>query len=224
MSSRSSRQLSAIGAFGVVALWIVGFFLAGKPPKFDATSQKVVEYYANHHKQVLIAAILVAAGLALYLTVLVQLAAYLRSGAQWTLGAVVIAAGAASAGLFALGDALYGVIAQAVATPGADPGLAKALYQLDQFAGVAMYWLILPILISVTIAAARGLFPRWSVWLSGLFTVLVLLGGFCVKADGAFAAGTGPIANLAFGAALVFLLEVGLLLWGAAEREPQMTA
>jgi hypothetical protein len=219
MSGRSSRQLAAIGAFGVVALWVIGFFLAGKPPKFDATSQKVVEYYANHHKQILIATIMVAAGIALYLTVLVQLTVYLRASGQWTLGALVIAAGAASAGLFAVGDGLYGVIAQAVASPGADPGVAKALYQLDQFAGVAMYWLILPILISVTIAAARGVFPRWSVWLSGLFALLVLLGGFCVKADGAFAAGTGPIANLAFGAALVFLLEVGLLLWGAADRE-----
>jgi hypothetical protein len=53
----------------------------------------------------------------------------------------------------------------------------------------------------------------------------VALGGICVKADGAFAAGTGPIANLAFGAALVFLLQVGLLLWSAGEAAPaQITA
>ena len=41
--------------------------------------------------------------------------------------------------------------------------------------------------------------------------------GSRVKASGAFAAGTGPFANLAFGAALVFLLEVGVLLWTAKE-------
>jgi len=218
MSGRSARQLAAIGAFGVVALWLIGFFLAGKPPKFDSTPESVVHYYASHHKQVLIATILVAIGLALYLTVLAQLASYLRAGGQWTLGVVVIAAGAASAGLFAVGDSVYGVITQAVTEPGADPGVAKALYMLDQFAGVVIYWLVLPIILSVTIAAARGLFPRWAVWLSGLFAVLVALGGIAVKADGALAAGTGPIANLAFGAALVFLLEVGLLLWGA--RDP----
>src|SRR6476660_5743709 len=100
MSGRSSRQLAAIGAFGVVALWIIGFFLAGKPPKFAGSPQSVVDYYANHHKQTLIAVVLVAAGLAIYLTVLVQLAAYLRAGGQWTLAAVVLAGGAASAGLF----------------------------------------------------------------------------------------------------------------------------
>jgi hypothetical protein len=223
--ARPARQLAAIGAFGVVALWIIGFFLAGKPPKFDGTPGSVVGYYADHHKQILIAAILVAMGLALYLTVLVQLASYLRDRGQWSLAALVLAAGAASAGLFAAGDALYGVIAQAVAAPGADAGVAKALYMFDQFAGMAMYWLVLPIILSVTVAAARGVFPRWAVWTSGLFAALVALGGICVKADGAFAAGTGPIANLAFGAALVFLLEVGLLLWNAAEAAPaQITA
>ena len=48
-----------------------------------------------------------------------------------------------------------------------------------------------------------------------------------MKASGAFAAGTGPVAQIAFGAALVFLLVVGVLLWTAAEparRTPRSTA
>ena len=64
------------------------------------------------------------------------------------------------------------------------PCLAKALYELDQFAGVPMYWLILPVIVSVTVAGARGLFPGWSVWTPGSSQVLVALGGLCVKADG----------------------------------------
>jgi hypothetical protein len=217
MSGWSSRRLAAVGAWAVVALWIIGFFLAGKPPKFAGTPGSVVDYYANHHKQVLIASILVAIGLAVYVAVLAQLATYLRGAGQWSLAAAVLMGGAASAGLFAVGDALYGVIAQAVAQPGADPGLAKALYMLDQYAGVPMYWLSLVVIVAVAVAAARGVFPRWALWLTGLFAVLVALGGICVKASGALAAGTGPLANLAFGAALVFLLEVGVLLWGAGE-------
>jgi len=226
MGGRSGRQLAAIGAWAVVALWVIGFFLAGKPPKFDGTPESVVHYYSSHHKEILIASILVAIGLAVYLAVLAELAAYLRASGQWSLAAAVIMGGAASAGLFAVGDALYGVIAQAVAAPGADPGLAKALYMLDQYAGVAMYWLVLVVIGSVAIAAARGVFPRWALWLTVLFAVLVALAGFTVKASGAFAAGTGPIANLGFGAALVFLLMVGVLLWGAREPEPgaQITA
>jgi hypothetical protein len=224
MSGSSARKLTGAGAFAVVVLWLVGFFLAGKPPKFAGTPASVVKYYADHHKQVLIAVILVAIGIAIYLAVFAQLAMHLRNAGQPALGAVVLVGAAASAGLFSVGDAIYGVIAQAVQQPGADPGLAKALYMLDQFAGIPMYWLSLLAILSVTIAAARGVFPGWAVWLTGLFAVLVALGGICVKASGAFAAGTGPIANLAFGAALVFLLEVGILLWGAKEPGAQTTA
>ena len=37
------RQVAAsrmIAAFGVVALWVIGFFLAGSPPKFDGTPEE----------------------------------------------------------------------------------------------------------------------------------------------------------------------------------------
>jgi hypothetical protein len=214
---KSGRHLAAVGAFAVVALWVVGFFLAGKPPKFDDTPDQVVGYYADHHKQVLIAVVLVAMGLAIYLCVMSQLSLHLRGAGQRSLAPVILVGAAASAGLFAVGDALYGVIAQAVASPGADPALAKALYQLDQFAGIPMYWLALLPIVSVALAAHRGVFPAWAAWLTWVLAVIVALGGVSVKASGAFAAGTGPVATIAFGAALVFLLEVGVLLWTAKE-------
>jgi hypothetical protein len=211
MSRFSSRQ-AALGAFGVVILWMVGFFIAGKPPRFAATPEAIVHYYATHHNQVLIAVVLVAMGIVLYLGVLAQLSLMLRGAGQRTLAAIVLMATAASAAVFSIGDALYGVIGQAVQMPGADPGLAKALYELDQFAGIPMYWLVLANVICVAVAGHRGVFPSWTVWLNSLFAVLIALGGISVKASGLFAAGTGHVANLAFAAALVFLLEVGILL------------
>jgi hypothetical protein len=219
MGGWSGRKQAAVGAFTVVVLWVVGFFLAGKPPKFDDSSQKVVDYYANHHKQVLIAVILVAMGIAIFLAVAAQLSLLLRGAGERSLAAVVIAGAAAMAGLFSVGDALYGIIAQAVVMPGADPNLARALYELDQFAGIPIYWLSLTLILSVLMAARRGVFPSWVIWITSLLAVLAVLGGLSVKADGVFAAGTGLFANLGFAAALVFLLEVGLLLWSAKEPE-----
>jgi hypothetical protein len=88
-----------------------------------------------------------------------------------------------------------------------------------------MYWLSLLLFGSVMLAASRGVFPRWALWLSGLLAVPALLGGLSVKADGVFAAGTGLFATVGFGAALVFLVEVGILLWTAPEPErAQITA
>jgi hypothetical protein len=168
---------------------------------------------------VLIAVILVGIGIAVFLLVISQLSLYLRGSGQRSLAPVVLVAGAAMMGLFAVGDALYGVIAQAVVVPGADPGLAKVLYMLDQFAGIPMYWISLLLFGSVMLAANRGVFPGWALWFSGLLAILAILGGLSVKADGVFAAGTGLFATLGFGAALPFLLEVGILLWTAPEPE-----
>ena len=220
MGGLSGRRQAAVGAFAVVALWLIGFFLSGKPPKFDDPPAKVVDYYASHHKQVLIAVILVAIGIAIFLLVASQLSLYLRGAGQRSLAPVILVAAAAMMGLFSVADALYGVIAQVVVMPGADPGLAKALYALDQFAVIPMYWLSLLLVGSVMIAARRGVFPGWAMWFSALLAVFIVLGGLSVKADGAFAAGTGLFANLGFAAALVFVLEVGILLWSAEDSAP----
>jgi hypothetical protein len=217
MNGSSGRRLAGVGAVAVVVLWVVGFFLAGKQPAFDASSEKVVDYYANHHKQVLIAVIMVSIGIALFLVVAAQLSLYLRAAGERSLAAVVLVGAAAMGGLFSVGAGLYGVIGQVVVMPGADPGLARALYQLDQFAGVPIYWLTLLLVGSVAIAAHRGVFPAWALWLSAILAVLVVLGGLSVKASGVFAAGTGTFAKVGFGAAMVFLIEVGVLLWRAKE-------
>ena len=219
MGGMSGRRQAAVGAFAVVVLWVVGFFLSGKPPKFDDPPSSVVDYYSQHHKQVLISVILVAIGIAVFLLVAAQLSLYLRGAGQRSLAPVILVGAAAMAGLLSVGDVLYGVIAQAVVRPGADPGLAAALYELDQFAGIPMYWLSLLLLGSVMVAARRGVFPGWAFWFTGILAVLAVLGGLSVKADGVLAAGTGLFATLGFGAALVFLLEVGILLWTAPEPE-----
>jgi hypothetical protein len=53
--------------------------------------------------------------------------------------------------------------------------------------------------------------------------VLIALGGISVRASGLLAAGTGFLANLAFAAAPVFLLEVGILLSRPGPAEVHQT-
>jgi hypothetical protein len=219
MDAWPARRVAALGALAVVVLWVVGFFLAGKPPAFAASSDTVAAFFHDHHKQVLIASVLVAIGIAVYLFVLAQLRVELRGAGQRTCASIAGLGASASAAVFAIGDAIYGELAQATASHGGDAGLVQALYQLDQFAGVPMYWLVTVVLGAVFVAARRGAFPSWSVWLTGVLGVLVVLGGISVKATGVFAAGTGLFATLGFAAALVFLLEIAVLLWTLPERE-----
>jgi len=219
MGTWSARRLAGLGAFAVVVLWVVGFFLAGKPPKFAAEPIKVAAYFHDHHKQTLIASVMVAIGIAIYIAVLAQLRVELRGAGQRTFASIVGLAASSSAAVFAIGDALYGTMGQAAAFPGGDPGLLRALYQLDQFADVPMYWLVLVVVVSVSISSTRDAYPRWTLWPNALFGILIVLGGISVKADGVFAAGTGLFASLAFIAALAFLLEIGLVLWSAKDRQ-----
>jgi hypothetical protein len=210
MAGMSGRRQAAVGAFAVVALWLIGLFLSGKPPRFGDPPEQVVDYYSSHHKQVLIAVILVAIGIAVLLLVISQLAVPARSGQRSRAGRVLVA-GAAMMGL-SVGDALYG-IAQAVVVPGRRSRLAmKALYMLDQSAGIIRCTgSAAPLRLRDARSQARSL-PAWALWFSGPSRSSRSSAALLVKADGVFAAGTGLFATLGFGAALLFLLEVGILL------------
>ena len=159
-------------------------------------------------------------GILLYLFAMSQLRLLLRGAGYRSAATQVGLCAAASAGLFAVGDAIYGTIGQAVQDPEADPGVAKVAYQLGQFAGMPMYWIVIGIVFAVTVAILRGLFIRPAFILNSVILVFLILGGISVKASGVFAAGTGLFAQIAFGAALVFLVEIGILLWTAKDPEP----
>jgi hypothetical protein len=220
----TERRWGALAAVATVVLWVVGFNLAGKPPKFDASAQSIAEYFYSNHKSVLIASVLVAIGIVFYLFAMAQLVVVLRDAGQVSLGAMVAVCAAASAGLLAVGDAIYGTLGQAVQDPEASAGTAKIAYQLDQFAGIPMYWIVTGIVFSVSAAILRGLFMRPALILNSVILILLVLGGLSVKGSGAFSS-TGWFAEVAFVAALVFLLEVALLLWREkAAADAQMTA
>jgi hypothetical protein len=219
MAGLSARRLAAVGSVVVVALWAVGSFLSGRPPAFAASSPAVAGYFHAHHDKVLIASVLVAIGIAVYLGVLAQLRVELRGTGQRTFASILGLGASASAAVFAVGDALQGTLGQAASVPGRDPGVLRALYQLDQFTAVPEYWLVLVIVIPLTLAGALGAFPRWTAWASGALGVLIALGGISVKASGLFAAGTGLLAHIAFLAVLAFLLEAGVLLWTMADAD-----
>ena len=220
MAGLGERRWGAIAAFATVILWIVGFFIAGKPPAFDAPAATIVDYFQSNHKAVLIGAVLVAIGILLYLFAMSQLRLLLRGAGHRSAATQVGLCAGASAGLFAVGTAIYGTLGQAVQDPAADPGVAKIAYQLDRFAGMPMYWIVIGIVFAVTAAVLSGLFVRAAVILNSLVMIFLILGGISVKASGAFAAGTGLFAEIAFAAALIFLIEVGILLWTAKDPAP----
>jgi hypothetical protein len=213
MGAWSARQQAALGAVAAAVFLIVGFLLPGSPPNYAASPLEVVPFFEDNHKKVLIATVLVEIGVLLLIAVLAQLAMVLRAAGEATLAAVVGIAGAASVAILGSGIALFGALGQLATQSADDRAAVRPLYQLIQFAQTPWFWTTLAVVVSVGLAATRGVFPRWAGPVNGVIGVLLVLGGISVKASGVFAAGTGLFCMLGGIAFLVFMLELGFLLW-----------
>jgi hypothetical protein len=220
MGPWSVRQLAALGAVAAAIILVVGFVIPGSPPHFAADAPKLVGFFHNHHKKVLVSLVLVEIGVALLSAVYAQLAILPRAAGQQPYAAVVGIAGAVSAGTLAVGYGLYGGLAQ-LAMFGQDAAAVPPLYRLIQFTQVGWYWSTFLLAAAVALAAWNGVFPRWVAAVDALVALLLVLGGISVKASGALAAGTGALATIGGIAFVVWVLHLGLLFWWQPAEVPR---
>src|SRR5438067_12961616 len=108
----SDGRWAALAGVGFVVLTLVGDLLAGMPPKFDASSAKIVVFFLDHHRTVLAGVVLTGVASGLLVWLIAGLAVRLRAIGQETLGTVVLAGGVAGAALGAAADVVYGALAQ----------------------------------------------------------------------------------------------------------------
>ena len=213
MGQWSARQLAALGAVAATILLVVAFLLPGAPPKFDADSLKIVGFFHDNHKKVLVSTVLGEIGIAILVGLIAQLAVVLRDSGHRAHAAVVGIAGAASAGSFAVGLGLFGGLGQ-LATFGRESSAVAPLYRLIQFVFTGFTWMTLVMVLTVALAAWKGAFPQWVALVDGVIALLLLLGGISVKAQGVFAAGTGFFCVIGSIAFLVWVLHLAVLFWG----------
>lgn len=219
MGSWSARQLAALGAVAATVLFVVGFLLPGSPPKFNAEALKIIGFFHDNHKKVLVSTVIVEIGIAVSIGVVAQLAVLLRDAGQRAHAAVVGIAGAASLGALGVGYGLFGGLGQ-IATFGQEAGVVAPLYRLIQFIQVAWFWTTLVMVLALALAAWKGAFPMWVAATNGVIAILLVLGGVSVKARGAFSAGTGAFCIIGSVAFLVWVVHLAVLFW----EKPQATA
>jgi len=218
MGPWSARQLAALGAVVATVLFIVGFGLFGSPPKFAADPTKIIGYFHDHHKRVLVGVVLIEIGAALLIALLAQLALILRDAGSRAEAAVVGIGGAAATGALAVGVGLYGGLAQLATfggglTPSPDQLSVSPLYRLTQFIQVSWSWMMVVVVASVALAAWRGAHTQTVAAANGIIAVLLVLGGISVKGKGAFAAGTGALSLIAMIAFLAWVLHLAAIFW-----------
>jgi hypothetical protein len=218
MGSWSARQLAALGAVAATVLFVVGFLLPGSPPKFNADALKIIGFFHDKHKKVLVSTVIVEIGIAVSIGVVAQLAVLLRDAGKRAHAAVVGIAGAASLSALGIGYGLYGGLGQ-IATFGQEAGAVAPFYRLIQFIQVAWFWTTLVMVLALALAAWKGAFPMWVAATNGVIAVLLVLGGVSVKARGVFSAGTGAFCIIGSVAFLVWVVHLAVLFW----EKPQPT-
>lgn len=215
MAGWTMRRAAALGAVIFVVLNVIGFTIAGKPPKFGASSGDVTAWFTHHHKAITIAVLLVWVSVVVLVGVLAQLAELARERGRFDSGFAITIVTGAAAGMLAAGMGMNGVIVR-MATGGTDAGIVRAFYQAAQFLFTGLNWVTLALVIIMLRAARNGAFAKWTMGLNAVIGVGLVLGGLAVRNAGALAAGSGLFALIGFIVTMVLFLEIGTMLWQAS--------
>ena len=219
MTAWPARRQAAVAGVLFVVLLLISAFSTGSPPKFDDPASKVVKYYGDHHRAILITMILSGIALVAFLWFVTQLALILRDVGQGVLAVAVFAGGVATVAVAAIGDAVNAAADQIVDN-GGTPGIVRALWQTQLIIFGRFYWTILIVAIALALAAWLGALPRWNAYVCGIACVFLLLGGVSLKSSGAFAAG-GVMPLLGFLGFLAFVLSTSIALWMTTAESPR---
>lgn len=208
-----------------VALLVIGTIVAGSPASYDDSGSSIATWLADNRRDLLIAAILQGAGLALFLWYLGSLAARLRDAGEARLATVAVGAGIVVAGLAAFTIVTVAGLAYGI-EQNTDAALIKTLYDLQLATSPLFAWPLAAMAGAVTIATLRsGIFPQWFGGLTALGTAWFVLTGFTWARDGFFAVdgAAGWIGYIAF-LAWTLVTSVMLLQQAQAREEAPRAA
>lgn len=179
-------------AFAVTAL--VGYFVAGQPPRVDDSTSQIASYFADNQNQLLAQTLLSCVAAVCLVAFGSALAQVLRdrmpgSDVPW----VVVTGIVLVAGLVFVGSNLLGALAFLPASEATTTTLFVIGQMMFTTIGIAA---ALPLTAAAVGIAATEVLPRWMAWFAGLCAVVGVVGAFGIfTQEGTLAAG-GPVMSL----------------------------
>lgn len=173
-------------AYAIAAL--VGYFLAGSPPRVDDSTGQIASYFSDNQNLVLAQTLLSCVAAVCLVAFAAALAQALRdrmpgSDVPW----VVITGAVLVAGLLFVGSNLYAALAFLESTGATLTTTFTISAMLFTTIGIAA---ALPLTAGAVGIAASGILPRWTAWFAGLAAVVAVVGAFGIfNQDGALAPG-----------------------------------
>jgi len=209
----SQARHAALAGVLFVVLVVVATFSAGAPPGADESAGSISNYFIDHHKVLLVGAVLSSVAAPCLVWLFAGLAGALRRAGEGSLAAVTFGVGIVTVALAVASDAIWVTLVQLSWT--GEFEFVKSGYELSGFFIQKAFWFAAFTALAASLAARRVL-PRWYEWTTVAAGALFALGGISVKPEGFFGV-NGGMALVAFVSLLLWVLATCLLLW----REPK---
>jgi hypothetical protein len=222
MGRWTAERWAASSGVVFVILLLVGNFVYGKPPKYNASAAKDVSWLMDKHKEIVIASILTGLAIVFFVWFLSSFAGAVRAAGEGRLATVMYGAGIVMVTLAAAGDAIGAALSRVVYF--ADPKTVQGLYATSAFMYERVWFGLLALSLATAIAAKRSnLFADWYVWLTYAGSVVFLLGALSLKTKGFFSV-SGGMPLIAFLVFLAWILVSSALLVMQTAAEPMPAA
>ncbi|HEY3239082.1 MAG TPA: hypothetical protein VGL92_05930 [Acidimicrobiia bacterium] len=225
MNERQWEQVGAATGIGFVTLLLVSIFVAPVPPHIDASTEKILAYYADHRTALLTGAMLSGLAGILFIWFLGHLRHVLQraEGGVEALSPIVYAAGitaAAVAFVCILPGAALAMASDTIEI-GGNPALVRVLYDFNSL-GTATAMLCVGLFVGATALAMvlKELVSPVLGWLGLAVTAVLLaagIAGFYISTYNSFWTALTYVGLVAF-AAFMLATSAGMLVWPEASR------
>lgn len=203
------RIAASTGILAVVIL-AVGFSTSGANPSWSASGSSIAHDYASHRDSGLTSVIIVGIGLMALIWFAATLGSVLRANGEDRLGLVVVAGAATFVSIFAIAGVVQWTLFYGSA--GGDPLLTKALFQMQSLAASLAFLPLALMVFAFALATARSkILPVWSVAISALAALIIVIGvGTVAQSD--FFSPNGGYIFIALLALAVWLVATSIVL------------
>ena len=199
MGRWTAERWAASSGIAFAIILVVSQFLAGTPPHYNASSERIVSFLNDHHQALVVQGILGGVLIVLFLWFLASFAGMYREAGQNRLATIMYGSGVAIVALAGVGDAVSLAVTQLRGT--IDPATVQAFYAVCVFFFLKLMWPAAALALACTLATHRShVLPEWYRVLTLCGTVVFVLGGLSIRTHGFFspAGAMGWIAMFTF--------------------------
>lgn len=214
----SSRRITGGAGVLFVAMNVIAAFAPGKPPKYDAPIEKILQYVVEKDSQIVGAAFVAAMASVFALVFFVGVWRVLRGGEGegFDFATVFLAGGVAAGAVVTVGTAIMAVPAfesEQLGTPSKD--IVRFAADASGLTFVLLSGLLVALLLAAGVSIFRGrTLPSWLGGLAVLAAAVEVAGGLGIVSDKLYNAGLA----LGFLPVMVWFLATSVVLLAGQDR------